>query len=35
MTSYTVYVAIHGDQLEFQAVDEDGRLFDQMTLRKR
>ena len=30
-----VYVAIHGDQLEFQAVDEDGRLFDQMTLRKR
>lgn len=30
-----VYVAIHGDQLEFQAVDEDGRLFDGMTLRKR
>lgn len=30
-----VYVAIHGNQLEFQAVDEQGRLFDVMTLQKR
>jgi len=30
-----VYVALHGDLLEFQAIDEDGRLFDSMQLRKR
>lgn len=30
-----VHVAIHGDQLELQAMDEDGRLFDVLTLRKR
>ena len=30
-----VYLAIHGDQLEMQAVDEDGRLFDVLSLQKR
>ena len=30
-----VYVAIHGDRLEFQAIDEQGRLFDSMVLKKR
>jgi acid phosphatase type 7 len=30
-----VYVAIHGTELEFQAIDEQGRLFDLMTLQKR
>lgn len=30
-----VYVAIHGDQLELQAIDEEGRLFDLTTLKKR
>lgn len=30
-----VYVAIHDGILEFQAMDEDGRLFDVMTLDKR
>ncbi len=32
---HLVYVAIHGDNLEFQAIDEHGRLFDSMTLKKR
>ena len=32
---HLVYVGIHGDQLEFQAIDEHGRLFDSMTLTKR
>ncbi|MFT7076630.1 MAG: putative phosphodiesterase [Planctomycetota bacterium] len=30
-----LHVAIHGDQLELQAMDEDGRLFDVLTLRQR
>ena len=30
-----VHVAIHGDQLELQAMDEDGRLFDLFTLTQR
>lgn len=30
-----VYMAVHGDQLEMQAVDEDGRLFDVLTLKQR
>ena len=30
-----VYLAIHGDQLEMQAVDEDGRLFDVLNLQQR
>jgi hypothetical protein len=30
-----VYVAIHDGILEFQAMDEDGRLFDVLTLDKR
>jgi predicted phosphodiesterase len=29
-----VYIAVHGDQLEFQAIDEHGRLFDVMTIYK-
>ncbi len=29
------HVAIHGDRLELQAMDEDGRLFDAFHLRKR
>ncbi len=32
---HLVYVGIHGGILEFQAIDEDGRLFDVMTLDKR
>ena len=32
---HLVYVAIHGDNLEFQAIDENGRLFDTMVLKKR
>ena len=31
---HLVYVAIHGDQLEFQAIDEHGRLFDVLTIKK-
>lgn len=31
---HLVYVAINGDELEFQAIDEHGRLFDVMTLQK-
>jgi acid phosphatase type 7 len=27
------YVAVNGDLLEFQAIDEHGRLFDVATLR--
>ena len=30
-----VHVALHGDHLELQAMDEDGRLFDVLNLRKR
>ncbi|QDV06288.1 Calcineurin-like phosphoesterase [Planctomycetes bacterium Poly30] len=30
-----VHVAIHGDQLELQAMDEDGRLFDVLALTQR
>ncbi|MEM8712483.1 MAG: metallophosphoesterase, partial [Planctomycetota bacterium] len=30
-----VHVAIHGDLLELQAMDEDGRLFDVFSLRQR
>lgn len=30
-----VYVAIHGTELEFQAIDEQGRLFDVLSLQKR
>ncbi len=30
-----VHVAIHGDQLELQAMDEDGRLFDVFRLEQR
>ena len=32
---HLVYVAIHGDNLEFQAIDENGRLFDTLQLEKR
>jgi len=32
---HLVYVAIHGEHLEFQAIDEHGRLFDTLELRKR
>lgn len=32
---HLVYVAIHGQHLEFQAIDEEGRLFDTMVLEKR
>jgi predicted phosphodiesterase len=32
---HLVYVGIHGDQLEFQAIDEYGRLFDTLALTKR
>ena len=32
---HLVYIAIHGEHLEFQAIDQHGRLFDTMTLRKR
>ncbi len=28
------YVAVNGPELEFQAIDEEGRLFDVMTLKK-
>ena len=31
---HLVYIAIHGDQLEFQAIDEHGRLFDVLTIKK-
>ena len=31
---HLVYVAIHGNQLEFQAIDEYGKLFDLMTIKK-
>lgn len=30
-----VHVAIHGDQLELHAMDEDGQLFDVLTITKR
>ncbi len=30
-----VHVAIHGNHLELQAMDEDGRMFDVLTLKKR
>lgn len=32
---HLVYVAIHGDHLEFQAIDEHGNLFDSLALKKR
>lgn len=32
---HMVYVALHGRNLELQAIDEDGRLFDVLTLTKR
>ena len=32
---HLVYVGIHGDQLEFQAIDQHGKLFDTLTLTKR
>lgn len=32
---HLVYVALHGDRLEFQAIDENGRLFDALELIKR
>ena len=32
---HLVYVGIHGRNLEFQAVDQYGQLFDVLTLRKR
>lgn len=32
---HLVYVALHGPHLELQAIDEDGRLFDVLTLRRR
>lgn len=32
---HVVYVAIHGRTLEFQAIDENGRLFDVFTIEKR
>ena len=32
---HLVYVAIHGKNLEFQAIDERGRLFDTLQLEKR
>lgn len=32
---HLVYVGIHGKHLEFQAIDEQGRLFDLLTLEKR
>ena len=32
---HLVYVAIHGDHLELQAIDENGRLFDVVQLKKR
>lgn len=32
---HLVYCGIHGGILEFQAIDEDGRLFDVLTLDKR
>ena len=31
---HLVYVAIHGNQLEFQAIDEYGKLFDLITIKK-
>jgi len=31
---HLVYIAIHGKQLEFQAIDEHGRLFDVMSITK-
>ena len=31
---HLVYIAIHGNQLEFQAIDEHGRLFDVVTINK-
>jgi hypothetical protein len=31
---HLVYIAIHGNQLEFQAIDEHGNLFDVMTITK-
>ena len=34
-THHFVYVAIHGNRLEFQAIDDQGRLFDAMALKKR
>jgi len=32
---HLVYVAIHGDHLEFQAIDQHGKLFDVLALEKR
>jgi len=32
---HLVYIGIHGDHLELQAIDEDGRLFDTVQLEKR
>ncbi len=32
---HLVYLGIHGNQLELQAIDEHGRLFDTLTLTKR
>ncbi|MEE2819609.1 MAG: LamG-like jellyroll fold domain-containing protein [Planctomycetota bacterium] len=31
---HLVYIAIHGNQLEFQAIDEHGQLFDVMSINK-
>ncbi len=31
---HIVYIAVNGDHLEFQAIDEHGRLFDVFELRK-
>lgn len=31
---HLVYVAIHGNELEFQAIDEYGKLFDVITIKK-
>ncbi|NNM25187.1 MAG: hypothetical protein HKO59_04245, partial [Phycisphaerales bacterium] len=31
---HLVYVAVFGDHLEFQAIDQHGRLFDVFELRK-
>ena len=32
---HMVYIAIHMNQLEFQAIDQQGRLFDSIMLKKR
>jgi hypothetical protein len=31
---HLVYIAIHGNQLEFQAIDEHGGLFDVISIKK-